>query len=89
MTTIHKPQHTGLSVRAAKMLDFITQYKQAHDGNAPTLREIGDAAGVSSTSLISYYIDELARAGKIRRAGLAARQIELIGGRYIPPGVEQ
>ena len=35
----------------------------------PTVREIGDACGISSTSLVSYYLDELELAGLIERPG--------------------
>ena len=34
-----------------------------------TVREIGDACGISSTSLVSYYLDELELAGLIERPG--------------------
>lgn len=77
-----KPQYTGISTRAAQMLRFIVDYKITHDGNSPNMREIGAAAGVESSSLISFYLGELERRGFIRRSRSYARQIELVGGTY-------
>lgn len=82
-----KPKYTGLSDRARLMLLFIIEYKKAHDGNSPSMRQAGRAAGVESSSLISYYLAELERAGYIKRNRCAARQIELIGGKYVPPAL--
>ena len=76
-----------LSTRARLMLAFIVEYKKAHDGNSPSMRQAGQAAGIESSSLITYYLAELERAGYIRRNRVNARQIELIGGQYIPPEV--
>lgn len=77
-----KPQYTGISTRAAQMLRFIVEYKITHDGNSPNIREIGAAAGVESSSLISFYLGQLERSGYIRRSRSYARQIELVGGKY-------
>lgn len=81
MTTIHKPQHTGLPIRAQKALEFIIRYKVENDGNSPNMREIGEAIGVKSTSLIDYYLRRLEEAGCIRERQLwRSRQIQLVGG---------
>lgn len=77
-----KPK-TRLSDRARAVLNFLVSYKCAHDGNSPSLREIGDQIGVSSTSLLDYYLKELETAGYIRPRKLwRARQIHLVGGEY-------
>lgn len=74
---------TALSDRARAVLRFIVSYKCAHDGNSPSLREIGDQIGVQSTSLLDYYLKELETAGYIRPRKLwQARQIHLVGGEY-------
>lgn len=53
---------------------------QAEHGWAPTLREIGEAVGLSSTSTVQWHLKELERLGFIER-GSRERQIRLIGER--------
>jgi len=60
---------------------FVVQYKQAHDGNSPSLQEIGRACGIRSTSHVYLYLVRLADAGRIKLAG--TRSIEVIGGRWV------
>lgn len=68
-----------------KVYRYIIDYKQAHDGLSPTVREIADACDISSTSVVNYNLDKLEAAGKIRRAyGLSG--IQVAGGRWLPPG---
>jgi SOS-response transcriptional repressor LexA len=69
---------------AQGVYEFILRYKQAHDGIAPTLREIGVACGISSTSVVVYNLDKLEAVGKIRLSG-RNRAIEVVGGRWIAP----
>ena len=38
---------------------FIVDYKQAHGGNSPSIREICRACDLSSTSLAYYYLGKL------------------------------
>lgn len=59
------PNFTRKHSRQA-VFDFIVSYKRSHDGNSPTLRQIMDACGITSTSVASYALRGLARAGKIR-----------------------
>ncbi len=67
--------------RRQKVLDFIVRYKREHDGNSPTRREIGEACQISSTSVVNYYLDQLARAGLIETAR-KARAITVMGGSW-------
>ncbi len=53
--------------RAAEVLEYIVQFKRDHDGNAPTVRQIGAALTINSTSTVYYYLNCLARAGMIER----------------------
>jgi len=55
---------TAISQRAAAVLAYVGACRIP-----PTIREIGDACGISSTSLVSYYLDELTNAGLIERSG--------------------
>lgn len=55
-----------LSDRQQKILQFIRDH-QVERGYPPTIREIGRAAGISSTSVVDYNLRVLARRGMIRR----------------------
>ncbi len=64
---------------------FIVAFKQAHDGNSPTLREIGAGCAISSTSVVVYHLGLLAKAGRIRLCRedrSRARRIEVVGGAW-------
>lgn len=58
----------NLTWRQAKVLRFVRSFTAAH-GYSPSMREIGDAVGLSSTSSVSYQLRELEAKGLIRRNG--------------------
>jgi SOS-response transcriptional repressor LexA len=60
--------------------EWICVYKREHDGNSPSMREIGQAFEISSISLVDYILNELVDKGKIVRDG--ARGIQVVGGRW-------
>jgi SOS-response transcriptional repressor LexA len=66
----------------AAVLAFIVAYKSAHDGNSPSVREIGEAVGISSSSVVTHILGNLERAGAITRTGEAARAIVVTGGQW-------
>ncbi|HZT06869.1 MAG TPA: transcriptional repressor LexA [Chloroflexota bacterium] len=66
----------ALSDRQQRMLEFIRQYVTEH-GRPPTVREIGLAVGISSTSVVDYNLRALERDGHLRRARDLSRGIEL------------
>jgi repressor LexA len=66
-----------MSDRAAAVLEFLIQYR-ADRGVAPTYREIAQACGISSTSVVRYYLDYLERHQYIRRLEGVARGIVLV-----------
>ncbi len=68
--------NTQLPERQQKSLDFIKEYI-ADKGYPPTIREIGDAIDVSSTSLVSYYLNRLEERGFITRESSSSRAIRL------------
>ena len=76
-----------LSISCKKIFDFIVTYKRNHDGNSPTGREIMDACNISSTSMVDFYLNELAKKGKIERLGGkgASRNIRVVGGSWTFP----
>jgi len=65
-----------LSERQRRILDFIARFQQSH-GYPPTIREIGQEAGISSTSVVYYNLRALERMGLLRRAPDVSRGIEL------------
>ena len=70
--------------------EFIVTYKREHDGNSPTIRTIGEACGISSTSVVHNLLVRLAMRGWIRRpepriGTRYAENIEVIGGKWIAP----
>ncbi|SEM68933.1 transcriptional repressor LexA [Streptacidiphilus jiangxiensis] len=56
----------GLTTRQEAVLDAIATWCQAH-GYPPSLREIGKAVGLASTSSVSHQVHALERAGYLRR----------------------
>ncbi len=56
----------GLGERHQKILDFIQEYQRKHK-HPPSIREIGESCGISSTSVVNYYLDQLERTGHIER----------------------
>ena len=65
---------------------YICRYKRLHDGLSPTIREIGDACGISSTSVVNYNLQKLAKAGLIKRyGGGKTRGIVVVGGEWKGP----
>ena len=71
--------------RMEAILAFIVRHKVEHDGAAPTIREIVEQVGISSTSVVSYHLKMLEDAGRIQRPFGAARAIVVVGGRWVAP----
>lgn len=71
--------------RPTAILEFIRAYLADH-AYPPSIREIGDAVGLTSTSSVHYQLRSLERAGAIVRPGRKTpRAIALVGRR---PGRE-
>jgi repressor LexA len=69
---------TRLSPRQERMIQFIREFRARH-GYPPTVREIGAAAGISSTSVVDYNLNILEKAGIIKRDREISRGIDLLG----------
>lgn len=67
--------------RERQLLDFITQFIQRY-GYAPTLKEIGDAMGISSPATVHEHIDKLRIKGFIKKLDGTARGLEVIKETY-------
>lgn len=66
-----------LSERQEKMLDFIRDFL-AENRFPPSIREIGETVGISSTSVVKYNLDALERKGHIERNPEISRGIRLV-----------
>lgn len=69
--------HAGLSVRQIKMLQVIRDYSEEY-GYPPTIREIGDLVGISSTSVVSYNLNALQSKGFLLRDRDISRGLRLV-----------
>lgn len=68
----------GLSERHQKILDFLREY-QSKNKYPPSIREIGEHTGISSTSVVNYYLDQLEKMGRIERDRKVSRGVRLAG----------
>jgi repressor LexA len=69
-----------LSERQKNILNYIEDYVDER-GYPPSIREIGDQVGISSTSVVDYNLKVLERVGRIRRDREVSRGLELVGGK--------
>ncbi len=65
-----------LSDRQEAMLGFITNFID-ENGYPPTIREIGKACGISSTSVVNYNLNKLEREGLLARDREVSRGLRL------------
>ncbi len=66
----------ALSERQQQIYQFMTRFSQ-EKGRPPTIREIGRAVGISSTSVVNYNLNILERAGLIAREKQVSRGLRL------------
>jgi len=67
-----------LRPRQERILEFIKEYLDEYD-YPPTIREIGTAAGISSTSVVNYNLERLESMGYIERNREVSRGLRLVG----------
>ncbi len=65
-----------LSERQQKMIEFLQQFIELHR-RPPTIREIGEEVGITSTSVVKYNLDALERRGLIERDREISRGLRL------------
>jgi repressor LexA len=70
------PNDSGLSLRQRKVLQVIRDSVQER-GYPPSMREIGEAVGLASTSSVSYQLSTLQRMGYLRRDANRPRTVEM------------
>jgi repressor LexA len=66
-----------LTKRQQEIFDFIKRYSARH-GYPPTVRDIGSAVGLASSSTVHQHLANLERVGLIRRDPSKPRAIELL-----------
>lgn len=73
MGTYKRRNNINLTEQEYEIYLFLIKYFR-ENGYAPTVREIGEWIGLSSTATIKYYLDRLEKKKKIER-GSSARAI--------------
>ena len=66
-----------MSARQQQILDFIKDEVRAK-GYPPSVREIGEAVGLASSSTVHGHLDRLEKRGLIRRDKTKPRAIEIL-----------
>jgi repressor LexA len=77
----------GLTPRQRKVLEFIRESVERR-GFPPTIREIGDAVGLASTSSVSYQLISLQKKGFLRRDATKPRAVDVRTPSEMPGGLE-
>ena len=76
-----------LSAKQALILDFLKK-EIKRNGYPPTVREICDAVGLSSTSTVHAHLESLERKGYIRRSPAKNRSTEILEDNFYSSGRE-
>ena len=66
-----------LSERQKKILNFLEAFTSENE-YPPTIREIGAAVGISSTSVVNYNLNVLEKKGYITRDKIVSRGLKLV-----------
>lgn len=66
-----------LSERQRNILRFIERYL-AENGFPPTIRDIGEATKIASTSVVNYNLNKLVQAGYLERSAATSRGLRLL-----------
>ena len=67
-----------LTDRQTKILDYIRKVSQTRN-YPPSVREIGEAVGLSSSSTVHNHLNQLERRGLIKRDPSKSRTVQLLG----------
>ena len=77
-----KTHHVTLYRRQRQIVEYISQFIQ-RNGYSPTLREIGDAMGLSSLATVHEHIERLCKKGVLKKtAGNRSRGIIVVDDRF-------
>src|SRR5437763_13792342 len=67
----------NLTKRQQEIFDFIKRYSSSH-GYPPTVRDIGKAVGLASSSTVHAHLANLEKIGLLRRDPSTPRAIEML-----------
>src|ERR1043165_8188306 len=67
----------ALNPRQREILEFLREHKRDH-AYPPTVREIGQAVGLSSSSTVQNHLNSLEARGYIRRDPAKSRTVEVV-----------
>lgn len=73
-----------LNDKAREIYRLIVDFVE--DNHSPTIRELGEAASISSTNGVRYYLERLEAAGYIKRDKRRSRGITLVEAHRLPGG---
>jgi repressor LexA len=73
----------GLNPRQREILEFLRNHARNH-AYPPTVREIGQAVGLSSSSTVQNHLNALEQKGHIRRDPTKSRTVEVVGDEVLP-----
>jgi repressor LexA len=76
-TGLAKGDHVDLTKRQQEIFDFIKRYSAKH-GYPPTVRDIGKAVGLASSSTVHAHLANLEKLGLLRRDPSKPRALELL-----------
>ena len=78
----------GLNPRQREILEFLRTHSRNH-AYPPTVREIGQAVGLSSSSTVQNHLNALEQKGYIRRDPTKSRTVEVVGEEFTPAAVSR
>jgi len=67
----------GLSERHVKIMALLQEYAE-NEGYPPSIREIGERTGITSTSVVNYYLEQLEKWGFIERDRRISRGLRVV-----------
>ena len=67
----------GLSDRHYKIMSLLQEYAE-NEGYPPSIREIGERTGITSTSVVNYYLEQLEKWGYIERDRRISRGLRVV-----------
>lgn len=70
-------KHEKLSERQRNIVSFMDRYLHEH-GYPPTIREIGEATNINSTSVVNYNLNKLVSLGYLERSATKSRGLRLV-----------
>ena len=75
----------GLSDRHIKIMGLLQQYAEK-EGYPPSIREIGEQTGITSTSVVNYYLEQLEKWGYIERDRRISRGLRVVPEKFAELG---